>query len=128
MSLSILIKQFFLGDITDRVNAIFQQGASLMSAMEDLKREVAESKTVMQSALTLIRGFKDQLAAAQADQASLQQLSQDLDAQANELAAAVAENTPADPNAPTDPNAPPNPDPNQPIPAEPIPEEQQRRR
>jgi hypothetical protein len=67
-----------------------------MSAMEDLKREVAESKTVMQSALALINGFKDQLDAAKADQASLQQLSTDLDSQANELAAAVAANTQAE--------------------------------
>lgn len=75
-------------------------GVDMTKAMEDLTREVAESRTVVQSAVTLIRGFKAKLDAAMADQAKLQELSDSLDADANTLAAAVAENTDAQPEEP----------------------------
>lgn len=66
--------------------------------LDTLVQEVSETKTVMQSALTLIKGFKQRLddAIAAGNPAKLQELSTELDTSTNELAAAVAENTPAE--------------------------------
>lgn len=71
----------------------------------DLEREVGETVTVLESATTLINGFQARLDAAvqaalangaTADElAPLTDLSAELDAKTNELAAAVQANTPA---------------------------------
>ncbi len=72
---------------------------AIMSALDDLRTEVAESKTVSESAVLLLQGLKEQLddAIASGDPAALTQLSADLDAQTNRLAAAVTANTPPAP-------------------------------
>lgn len=68
-----------------------------MSALDDLTTEVAEIKTVSESAMTLIVGLKAALdeAIASGDPAKLQALAADLDATAAALADAVAANTPS---------------------------------
>ncbi|WP_236674308.1 hypothetical protein [Paraburkholderia hospita] len=75
-----------------------------MSALDDLKAEVAATLTVEQSAVTLIQGIAAQLAAALANQtnpdSALVDLTNQLTASADALAAAVAANTPAAPPAP----------------------------
>lgn len=76
-----------------------------MSALDTLKAEVAEQKTVIASAVTLLAGLKAKLDAAGTDEAALAALSAELDTQTNALAAAILANTPADP-APVDPAAP----------------------
>lgn len=85
----------------DRVESNLEE---LMAAsFENLTREVSEAKTVMASAKTLIEGLKAKLDTAIAnlpDQTKLDELSAELDAGANELAAAVAANTPAEEPAP----------------------------
>ena len=67
-----------------------------MSALDDLKTEVEQVKTVEQSAVTLLQGLKAQLDAAIAsgDPAALEALSADLKNSADALAAAVVANTP----------------------------------
>ena len=71
----------------------------IMAALDDLKREVAETKTISASAIALIEGLKAKLdeAIATGDPAALQALSDELDTQGNALAAAVTANTPASP-------------------------------
>ena len=69
-----------------------------MSAQLDtLKNEVAESKTVMQSAVTLLGGLAQQIRDLKEDPVALEALATELDSSTNALAAAVSENTPAQP-------------------------------
>lgn len=73
-----------------------------MAAIDDLKTEVQEQRTAVQSAITLIQGLRARLDEALANgnaEADIRALIADLDAQQTELAAAVAANTPEDPAA-----------------------------
>lgn len=84
---------------------ITHQGKKIMTILENLAKEVAETKAVNQSAVTLLQGLSAKLAEAIAsgDLSAVQALADELDASTNELAAAVQANTPvvADP-APTE--------------------------
>lgn len=70
-----------------------------MAAIDDLKAEVARNTEVERSALALIKGLSDQLAAAIAsgDMSQVQAVVDSLKANDDELAAGVAANTPAAP-------------------------------
>lgn len=72
-----------------------------MSALDDLKAQVAKNTQVEASAATLIQGLKAKLDAAIAsnDPAQLTALSSALGTSGDALAAAITANTPADPNA-----------------------------
>jgi peptidoglycan hydrolase CwlO-like protein len=88
--------QFLLG--------LIARGDEMTQAVQDLTREVSETRTVVDSAVKLIQGLKQRLDDAIGDDAALQKLSQDLDQQQQALAAAVAAGTPADPQTPPDAN------------------------
>ena len=80
-------------DRLDELKALLtQQRKAEMADLEALRAEVAKVSTVEDSALALIKGLRDQLAAAQAgsDPAAIQAIIDQLDAKATELAAAVA--------------------------------------
>jgi hypothetical protein len=81
---------------------IIQNQENIMKELDDLKAEVARNTTVEKSALALIQGFKGQLDAAIAsgNPQALKDLSTQLGANDDELAAAVAANTPAAPPTP----------------------------
>ena len=84
------------------LDKILKQGAEMAASLENVTREVAEIKTVAESAKALIVGLKSKLDEAIAqlpDQSALDALAADLDATANDLSAAVTANTPADPAA-----------------------------
>jgi ABC-type transporter Mla MlaB component len=66
-----------------------------MKELDDLETEVAQVKTVDESALALIQGLAAQLASAGTDPAKLKALRDGLAASSDALAAAVAANTPA---------------------------------
>lgn len=68
-----------------------------MPALDDLTREVAENKTVIDSAVALIQGLAQQIRDAGTNAAALADLASKLDAQSNALGAAVAANTGATP-------------------------------
>lgn len=69
-----------------------------MSAqLEALKVDVAEVKSVAESAVTLINGLAAQILELKDDPVALEALSVELDATSAALAAAVAANTPAAP-------------------------------
>ena len=80
---------------------LIHQGKSIMTVLQKLIDEVAETKAVNQSAVALLQGLKTKLdeAIASGDPAVLQALADDLDASTNSLATAVAANTPAAPIA-----------------------------
>lgn len=83
--------------VASLIETIHSLEGHVMSALTELQTEVSETKTVVQSAIVLIKGFKAALdeAIAAGDPAALTALSQELDTTTNELAAAVTENTPA---------------------------------
>lgn len=85
----------------DRIGQILTMLGEIMSALDDLKAEVAATATVEASAITLIQGIAAQLAAALAAQpnpdSALVDLTTQLTASAAALAAAVTANTPAAP-------------------------------
>jgi chromosome segregation ATPase len=65
-----------------------------MSAVLDrLTQQVSETKTVIDSAILLIQGLRDQLIAAQNDPERIQELIDELDASEQSLAQAVSDNT-----------------------------------
>jgi len=77
-----------------------QQGITTMATiLEDLVREVAETRTVTGSAIALIQGLKAALDAAVAsnDMSAVSAAIAELDAGQAELAAAITANTPAAP-------------------------------
>jgi hypothetical protein len=85
---------------------IIQQGddeefAIVSQELDDIKREVQESKTVTEGAAALIQSLADRILENKDDPAALEQLAQDLDAQSQQLAAAVQANTPVQPSGNT---------------------------
>lgn len=72
-----------------------------MSALDDLTAQVASNRTVIDSALVLINGIADRIAAAGTDPAKLAALTADLKSEDDALSAAVASNTPPVPAPPT---------------------------
>lgn len=62
--------------------------------LDELTTEVSETKTVIDSAIVLIKGIKAKLDEAGTDATKLKALSDDLGSKTDELASAVSENTP----------------------------------
>jgi hypothetical protein len=91
--------------------AIIIGGYLMSAALDRLKAEIAENKTVTQSVLTLVQSISGQLrelsekvAAGEAAEAEIAALADELDASTNQLASAVTANTPvADEPAPETP-------------------------
>lgn len=77
------------------LQTIIKNQNQMTNELETLTTEVEETKTVVDSAIVLIKGLKEKLDAAGTDPAKLKALSDSLDTKTNELAEAVAANTPA---------------------------------
>lgn len=72
----------------------------IMARLDDIAAEVTAQKTVVASVATLLQQLHDQLVSAGTDQAKLNQLAADIQANTDALSAAVVANTPAAPPAP----------------------------
>lgn len=83
--------------VLSMLTTIIDKENIMAGELAKLTQEVAETKSVMQSAKALIVGLKEKLDAAGTDPAALAALSAELDASQNDLAAAIAANTPAAP-------------------------------
>lgn len=68
-----------------------------MAALDDLRREVEETNTVVDSSIALLEKLSQLIRDNAGDPAALKKLADDLDAQQTKLAAAVAANTPTEP-------------------------------
>lgn len=81
------------------LTTLLERTTTMATAIEDLVREVAESRTVQESAIALLNGLKTALDAAIAanDMSAVIAAAADLDAQQQELANAILANTPAAP-------------------------------
>ena len=77
------------------LDAINKLEIKLATEMEDLTTKVAETKTVIDSAIVLIQGLKSKLDAAGTNPVALKALSDSLAASDASLAAAIVANTPA---------------------------------
>lgn len=86
-----------LDSVLSRESRIQRQGETIMATLADVQAKVAAEGTVVDSAVVLLKGLKDQLDAAIAsnDPAALQALSDSIGSQTDTLATAVATNTPA---------------------------------
>lgn len=87
--------------LQDLETTVAMQGAKIMSALDDLTKQVAANTSVENSAVLLIQGIAAQLAAAGTDPAKLAALTTQLNASAVALAKAVSANTPAPVPGPT---------------------------
>jgi peptidoglycan hydrolase CwlO-like protein len=81
-----------LSELTKLVTKGF---ADMSAELDTLTTEVAENNAVIDSAVTLISGLAQQIASLKNDPVALQALADSLNTKSNELAAAVAANTPA---------------------------------
>lgn len=90
----------FAVTILNQQGVILQYLETIMAEMDDLKAKVARTVSVQQSAVIALQGLKARLDSAGTDPAQLAQLSADLGANTDALAAAIVANTPAaDPTA-----------------------------
>jgi septal ring factor EnvC (AmiA/AmiB activator) len=82
--------------LIEKLNFLTLKLETMSEQLDKLTQEVAENKTVMASAVTLLQGLKQRLDEAGTDATKLAELSAELDSNTNALAAAVAANTPAE--------------------------------
>src|SRR5438477_7628779 len=90
----VLVALCLLGVI--RINHKMEE---LMATLADLQATVTAEDTVIDSAVALIQGLADQIAALQPNQAAIDALAADIQAKSQSLADSVAANTPAAPPA-----------------------------
>ena len=81
--------------ILTKLTRLIAIGEKIMVDLSRLESEVAEVKTVAESAKTLIEGLATELRNMPATQAAINAMADKLDAESNALAEAVAANTPA---------------------------------
>lgn len=82
---------------------ITQLEKHVMAKLDDVIADVTAEGTVIDSVLTLIQGLKDQIAnlgLSTEDQAKVDAIFAQVEANKGKLASAIPANTPADPNAP----------------------------
>lgn len=89
--------------LSDLLRAIKEGTLHMSTALDNLRAEVQQSNDATQSALTLIAGLAQQIRDAVGNDDALNELADQLDAQQQEIAAAVAANTPAAPGEDTPP-------------------------
>lgn len=106
-------------NIVDRVISFMEK---TQMSLDNLTREVAETRSVIDSAITLIQGLRGKLADAGTDPAKLEALAKELDESQAKLAAALVENTPAEDPVPDPEPAPVDPpvEPSDPGPEQPV--------
>lgn len=84
-----------LSRLTLLVTQSFERIETMSAALDRITQEVAETKTAVDSVLTLVSGMAQQIRDLKDDPAALELLANDLDAKQAEIAAAVSANTPS---------------------------------
>lgn len=82
------------------LNAILEEIEDMTPELQKVVDAVAAERTVVDSAVVLIKSLSDQIKASANDPAALLALADSISAQAADLGAAVTANTPAAPPAP----------------------------
>lgn len=83
-----------LDQIMAAVRVLQERIMDMTAELTTLQDQVTETLSVEQSAIILIQGLADQIAAIKDDPAAIQALADSLHAKSDELAAAVIANTP----------------------------------
>ncbi len=83
--------------MNDLLILLLHKGDDMAGQLDALTREVAESRTVTESAVTLLGELSTKIEQLKNDPVALQALADELDAQQTKLAAAISANTPAGP-------------------------------
>jgi cell division septum initiation protein DivIVA len=83
-----------LDQILDLLRAVQRKEETMSVQLDTLTTQVKANTDVEASAVILLKGLADQIAAAKTDPVALQTLSDSLKSSADQLAAAVIENTP----------------------------------
>lgn len=91
-----------IGSLTDLMLNLYLKVEKIMANLDALAQQVAAQRTVVDSVLALVQGLAVKLEAAGTDEAKLQELVSQLRGQDEELAAAVAANTPTPPAPPAE--------------------------
>lgn len=90
------LKEILVG-IRSALNSSFVKDLrKIMAKLDDLEREVSEMGSVVESAVAVISGIRDELKSAGTDQAKLDALAAKLDSDASKLANAIATGTDAE--------------------------------
>ncbi len=84
-----------VAQIATTVNAIKTEEDKIMNTVDDIQADVTAENTVIDSAVTLLKGLADALKAAGTDPAKLAALHTDITTKTQALADAVVANTPA---------------------------------
>jgi chromosome segregation ATPase len=79
-----------------RLTRIEGKLTSMSAELDKLTADVQRTTDVEDSAIKLLQGLSTQIASLKNDPAALQQLSQQLNSKADDLAAAIVANTPSD--------------------------------
>jgi hypothetical protein len=86
-----------LTEADSRIGDILERIIKMSAQMDALVAQVEATKTVTDSAITLLNGLRQQIIDAGVDQAKLTELTDSLKTETDELAEAVSANTPATP-------------------------------
>jgi hypothetical protein len=84
-----------LGRIEGKIDTILVREKIMSQELDNLIQQVQRTTDLGQSAVTMIKGLADQIAAAKGDPAKLQELSDKLKTNADLMADALTANTPA---------------------------------
>jgi predicted nucleic acid-binding Zn-ribbon protein len=80
-----------------KLDQILQQEQTMSKELDALTTQVKQNTDLEQSAVTLIKGLADQIAAAKDDPVRIDALTQELKTKADALAQAITANTPPAP-------------------------------
>lgn len=78
------------------LHKILERITTMSAALDRLTQEVAENRTAVDSAITLIGGLADQIRELKDDPAALEALANELEQQQADIGAAVTANTPSE--------------------------------
>ncbi|MDP2322587.1 MAG: hypothetical protein Q8N51_00975 [Gammaproteobacteria bacterium] len=95
MNININVSEAKSGAIVRLLQQLIQKVNIMSAELDRLTSEVAENGAVIQSAITLLNGLAQQIRDNANDPAALTALADELDANEQALAAAVAANTPS---------------------------------
>lgn len=85
------------------LHKILERSDKMSAELDRLTTEVTETKSSVESVITLVDGLAQQIRDLANDPAALNALADELDAQQARIAAAVTANTPAPPEPPVEP-------------------------
>lgn len=91
---------------SEQLNRIERKLDSMAATLDQVAQDMNDESTLIDGLSTLIQGLKDQVTAAKGDQAKIDAIFAQAEANKNKLATALAANTPAETSTTTAPPTP----------------------